>query len=68
MEGLGDGQIMEVEIPNGIPLVYKFDTAGRVTGNVLPTGLSGSYLASEEQTKAAIRAAKQFSEAVPGYV
>jgi 2,3-bisphosphoglycerate-dependent phosphoglycerate mutase len=47
LEGISDREIMELNIPTGIPLVYEFDDDFRVMAHY--------YLADEEQVQAAIQ-------------
>jgi 2,3-bisphosphoglycerate-dependent phosphoglycerate mutase len=46
LEGISEEAVMELNIPTGIPLVYEFDDALRVTGH--------HYLADSERLQAAI--------------
>ncbi len=56
LDGLDEHEIMDLNIPTGIPLVYEFDGTGRVTGS--------RYMADESTVLAATEAVRRELERI----
>ncbi len=68
MDNLDQGEIQAVAIPNGIPLVYKFDRNMRPIkqdGAVAP--LSGEFLEKKGLLRSALAKEAELAASVPGY-
>lgn len=56
LDAISDTDITELNIPTGIPLVYRLDDALRPTGDRDSDGLRGTYLGDPEAARAAAQA------------
>jgi len=71
IDDVSDGDIVNVSIPNGIPLVYSFDRAGgqlnpRNTSVERPHVLSGNFLEKRGLLRAALEAEVMLAKRIPG--
>lgn len=76
IEGLTPEQIQKVGIPNGIPLIYKFEKSkcNSRLGDLLPIKmesaiepLSGEFLEKKGLLRAALAREEELAKGVPGY-
>uniref|UniRef100_A0A0G4IA63 Phosphoglycerate mutase n=1 Tax=Chromera velia CCMP2878 TaxID=1169474 RepID=A0A0G4IA63_9ALVE len=68
LDGISEEQIPQVAIPNGIPLVYKFDDELRpVKQEMAVAPLSGVFLEKKGALRAALEREAELAKRVPGY-